>query len=228
MKNKSVILTENDMYYISNGKDSLTKTVYERLISGFLNNELIPGQMLNRRTLAAEMGVSVAPVLEAMVQLELDGFVESIPRKGTVVKTIKEKDLFERYLLREAFECTAVRLYAGASISAHKKELLEYAALIDQESLYSISRIKMDIIFHASLVNLAGFPLLTHELLRAMRISTFCQMNQATLHSEGYETKMHVDLINKLTTNNIDEAEKTMRDHLWSGLSLSAKYRPES
>ena len=58
--------------------------MYEHLLENFLQNELVPGHILNRREIAQQLGVSVAPVLEAFLQLEMEGFVESIPRKGTL------------------------------------------------------------------------------------------------------------------------------------------------
>jgi DNA-binding GntR family transcriptional regulator len=69
--------------------------------------------MLNRRQLAEELGVSVAPVLEALILLERDGFIESIPRKGTVGRSVREQDVYEYFVLREALKCAAARLYTG-------------------------------------------------------------------------------------------------------------------
>jgi DNA-binding GntR family transcriptional regulator len=48
-------------------------------------------------------------------------------------------------------------------------------------------------------------------------------MNQMSFRNSGV-VKKHVELIEKLTTDDIDEAEKIMRDHLWSGKSLHARY----
>ncbi|GHT71435.1 GntR family transcriptional regulator [Spirochaetia bacterium] len=223
MKKDSIILTDNDIYYLSNNKDSLTKTIYERLIAMFMNNELVPGQMLNRRKLANELGVSVAPVLEALVQLELDGFIESVPRKGTIVRPVREQDAYERFVLREAFECTAARLYTGVPIRWHKEELLAYAEKIDNEKLHSIDQVEEEIIFHASLVNLAGIPSLTREYLRATRIGMFCMINQIH-YRDGAFRQMHGELIEKLTTDDPDEAEKIVREHLWSGKPVLSRY----
>ena len=60
---------------------SLSREVYNTLLQQLLQNELIPGTILNRRKVAAELGVSVAPVLEAMLQLEMEGFLEASGRK---------------------------------------------------------------------------------------------------------------------------------------------------
>ena len=221
---KSVILTEENIFYFSNNKNTLTRTIYERLVSRFMNKELVPGQMLNRRQLADELGVSVAPVLEALIQLELDGFIESIPRKGTIVRPVREQDVYERYLLREALECTAVRLYAGPPIQWNREELLACAAKIDSDEFNSITQIKHEIAFHASLVNLAGIPSLTREYLRATRIGMFCMINHVNFDS-GTTAQNHSMLIERLTTDNPDEAEKIIREHIWSGKPVSPLYR---
>ncbi|MDL2229454.1 GntR family transcriptional regulator [Treponema sp. OttesenSCG-928-L16] len=213
---KSIILTDETIYSISNNKDSLTKMIYEQLMSMFMNNELVPGQFLNRRKLAADLGVSVAPVLEALVQLELEGFIESVPRKGTIVSPVREEDVYERFILREALECTAARLYTGAPVRLHIDELRDYAEMMDTQGDTTFSHIKSEIIFHASLVNLAGLPSLTREYLRATRIGMFCMINRVSSRGRT-RTQKHVELVEKLSTDNPDEAEKIVRDHLWSG-----------
>jgi DNA-binding GntR family transcriptional regulator len=220
---KNVIMTDEDIYNFLNNKNSLTKTIYEKLISMFMNNELIPGQILNRRQLANELGVSVAPVLEAMILLEREGFIESIPRKGTIVRPVRERDVYERYVLREALECAAARLYVGPPIQWNKDELLAYAEKIDNDERYSISQMTEEITFHASLVNLAGIPSLTREFLRATRIGMFCMINHVSFH-KGIIPQNHAPLIEKLCTDNPDEAEKIIREHVWSGKPVSPKY----
>jgi DNA-binding GntR family transcriptional regulator len=217
MEKKSIILGENEIYYPGGDGSSLTKTVYERMLSKFMNNEFLPGQMLNRRKLAGEMGVSVAPVLEALVQLERDGFIKSVPRKGTFVQLLRERDIYEQYILREALECTAVRFYAGRLVREHKDELLKYAVLVDRDELSSIPHIKREIIFHASLVNLAGFPLLTREYLRITRIRMFSLVNLQPPLRDNSHYQMHDELVEELTTDDIDKAEKIIRAHIWLG-----------
>ena len=106
---QTVILSEKDVSNITHQKNSLTRLVYEELIRRFMNEELVPGMLINRRLIAQELGVSVAPVLEALVQLQLEGFLESVPRKGTIVSPVKEKDALAQLLIRESFECTPAK-----------------------------------------------------------------------------------------------------------------------
>jgi len=217
MKNKSsIILADEDIYNITHTKNSLTTMVYENLVSMFLTHQLVPGQILNRRTLAVEFGVSVAPVLEALVQLEREGFVESVHRRGTIVSPVRENDVYERLVLREALECCAVRLYCGDTIAKHMEELKAYATVMDAQPHTDFTHLKWEITLHASLVNLAGLPLLTREFVRIFRVGVFCNINRMISTSWTQQQK-HVQLLDKLMTANPDEAEIAMRDHLWSG-----------
>src|SRR4051794_1015015 len=54
----------------------LSSQVYDQLLRRLLSGELPPGHVFNRRQVAAELGVSVAPVLEAMLELEAEGLIE--------------------------------------------------------------------------------------------------------------------------------------------------------
>ncbi len=216
MEQSSVVLSEEDISNITRQKDSLTKTVYEKLISMFLNHELVPGDVLNRRALATALGVSVAPVLEALVQLEMEGFVESMPRRGTIVRGVREKDVLEHLIVREALECRAARIYAGDPLHVNYEELMEFAATLDQSEPTSLQHMKDEIRFHASLVNLAGLQLLTREFVRIIRIGSFCNINR--INSQSWTMKQqHTKLLDDLIKANELQAEEIIRDHLWSG-----------
>src|SRR4051812_40425502 len=106
---------------------SLASRVYEEILKRLLSGELAPGQIFNRRQTAAELGVSVAPVLEAMLELEAEGLIESLPRKGTRVRVLTLDDLQGQLVVREALECQAARLYCGRPVQRESKRLLRLA-----------------------------------------------------------------------------------------------------
>ncbi len=110
---------------------SLSGYVYQTLLDRLLRSELVPGEMLNRRDVARELGVSVAPVLEAMVALENEGFLEGIPRKGTRVRPVRGEDVAGQLIVREALECAAARLYCGTPVRARLAALRRIAARLD-------------------------------------------------------------------------------------------------
>ena len=71
--------------------------------------ELRPGQRVNQEDLAARIGLSVAPVREALRALEQEGQVTYIPRRGYFVTELRIDDLREIYELRQTLEGRAAR-----------------------------------------------------------------------------------------------------------------------
>jgi len=89
---------------------------------------------LDERRLALDFGISRTPVREAMAQLERDGFVRSVPRRGIYVvrKTIGEKDRADRSIrdhmhIIEALEARATAR-AGELVRDHALGLAEHVA----------------------------------------------------------------------------------------------------
>ena len=61
------------------------------IVDAELERELKPGEIINRRQIATRLDMSVAPVLEAMLRLESEGYLETLPRK-----TMEWMNLFSR------------------------------------------------------------------------------------------------------------------------------------
>jgi DNA-binding GntR family transcriptional regulator len=75
------------------------------IVSGVLR----PGQRVNQEDIAEQVGLSVAPVREALRALEQEGQVTYLPRRGYFVTELDFCDLREIYQLRRELEARAVR-----------------------------------------------------------------------------------------------------------------------
>src|ERR1043165_6236128 len=70
-----------------------------------------PGQVrLDERQLAQDLGISRTPVREAMAQLEREGFVRSVPRRGIYVVRKTKREVIEMITAWAALESMAARL----------------------------------------------------------------------------------------------------------------------
>src|SRR3979411_521183 len=70
-----------------------------------------PGDVrLDERQLASDLGISRTPVREAMAQLEREGFVRSVPRRGIYVVRKSKRKFIERITAWAALESMAARL----------------------------------------------------------------------------------------------------------------------
>src|ERR1700733_6149744 len=70
-----------------------------------------PGEVrLDERQLASDLGISRTPVREAMAQLEREGFVRSVPRRGIYVVRKTRQEVIELITAWAALESMAARL----------------------------------------------------------------------------------------------------------------------
>jgi DNA-binding GntR family transcriptional regulator len=136
--------------------ESLSNQVYETVIRKILSGEYRPGQVLNRRAVAADLSVSIVPVNEAFTLLQSEGIVQTVPRKGTFVAQLDWRDLIEVTIVRAALEVEAARAYCGKRISLRRQQMLELAATVDNAPPVTFEYLHADVVFHRSLVALAG------------------------------------------------------------------------
>lgn len=93
----------------------LINEVYEQLRAAIVNGELGPDTRLLQQQLAASLGVSRTPLREALLRLERDGFLYSLPNRGMFVRGLTLHDIEELYQLREVLEPVAARLACEAA-----------------------------------------------------------------------------------------------------------------
>jgi DNA-binding GntR family transcriptional regulator len=99
-------------------KDRVVEVIREAVLSG----ELAPGEKLQQDKLAERLNVSSTPVREALRQLEAEGILKHISRKGVRVAEVNQtnlRDVREIYLIRAALESLATRLAVPYLNSAH-------------------------------------------------------------------------------------------------------------
>src|ERR1700693_5144181 len=73
-----------------------------------------PGEVrLDERQLAQDLGISRTPVREAMAQLEREGFVRSVPRRGVYVVRKTRREVIALITAWAALESMAARLITG-------------------------------------------------------------------------------------------------------------------
>ncbi len=110
---------------------SLATEAYVILRERILRGKLPLGQGLSRRKIATELGMSMLPVTEALLRLEVEGLLESRPRAGTRVKIPSEQDVRGHYVVREALEVQAARLFATVATPRERSELQKLAGRVD-------------------------------------------------------------------------------------------------
>jgi len=88
----------------ANSSRLLRETVYEQLRADMISCRLAPGTEIREAELAARFEVSKSPVRDALMRLEREGLVISLPRQGYRVAPVSLKDVQDMFHLRAALE----------------------------------------------------------------------------------------------------------------------------
>lgn len=106
-----MILLDNHSLDLNNfHAELLPEKIVRILVEAIVSGQIEGGVQLVEADLQRHFGISRTPLRDAFRELERQGFVESIPRRGTFVKKINERDVEEVYLLRVNLEGMAARL----------------------------------------------------------------------------------------------------------------------
>lgn len=91
---------------------TLREKIVETVRSAIVNGQIPAGTRVAEPDLADRFGISRTPIREAFRQLESEGFITVIPRKGAVVASLSAKDISDFYDLKTVLEGYAARCAA--------------------------------------------------------------------------------------------------------------------
>lgn len=191
------------------------RIVRERILRG----ELRLGEVISRRKLAAELGMSFLPVSEALLRLELEGLLESRPRAGTRVRIPTPDDVRGHYLVREALEVQAAKLFARVATPSERAELRRLAARVDAVSvqpdrtLYVVLHQRL----HQRIAECARCPALTEaiEKTHALASTWYCVTRPP---STERPPRRHQQLVEVLVQGDPQKAADAIRRHIAAGM----------
>jgi DNA-binding GntR family transcriptional regulator len=193
-------------------------TVRERILKG----ELAIGQVISRRKVAAELGMSFLPVSEALLRLEHEGLLESRPRAGTRVKVPTRPDVQGHYVVREALESQAAMLFCAQATRDERSELLKLAMRVDALSVQSEGNrfiyLGLHEKLHRRIAECARCAALSDAISRTSALaSTWLCATRAP--APGNPPSHHENLMKILTGEDPSAAAETMRQHIRSSMA---------
>jgi DNA-binding GntR family transcriptional regulator len=171
---------------------------------------------LDERQLAQDLGISRTPVREAMAQLEREGFVRSVPRRGVYVVRKTKQEVIELITAWAALESMAARLITQNAGNAEIAKLRAMFATFENGRLHAKldEYSEVNIEFHQTiirmsrnrvLINLAE-NLFTH--MRMIRRKTIGEKDRA-----DRSIRDHMNIIEALEARDTTRAETLVRDH---------------
>ncbi|HEX9323249.1 MAG TPA: GntR family transcriptional regulator [Xanthobacteraceae bacterium] len=155
-----------------------------------------PGEIrLDERRLAQDLGISRTPVREAMAQLEREGFVRSIPRRGVYVVRKTKREVIEMITAWAALESMAARLI---TLNAGDEEIAKLHAMF---TTFENGQL------HAKLDEYSEVNIQFHQAIIAMS-------RNRVLIDLAENLFAHMRIIRRKTIGEKDRADRSIRDHM--------------
>jgi DNA-binding GntR family transcriptional regulator len=176
-----------------------------------------PGEVrLDERQLAQDLGISRTPVREAMAQLEREGFVRSVPRRGIYVVRKSKQEVIELITAWAALESMAARLITEKATDEEIAKLRQMFVIFEDGRLHANldEYSEVNIEFHQTIIRMSrnrvlidiAENLFTH--MRMIRRKTIAEQDRAarSIHD-------HVNIIQALEERDTERAEDLVRNH---------------
>jgi DNA-binding GntR family transcriptional regulator len=194
----------------------LSDRVKQYIVEAVLSGELKPGDRIVENSMAHLLGVSQAPVREAIRDLVLLGFLKTEPYKGTSVRSFTPDELWETYMVRAALESLATRLAATrlteedvATLQQILDAMLVAAREQDRDRL-----VELDNAFHEAILKFSRNQTL-YQLWKSLQygIWSIVTYRKSTLDPE-YLAARHGELLEALKSGDPEQASHAMLHHI--------------
>ncbi|MBE3556710.1 MAG: GntR family transcriptional regulator [Firmicutes bacterium] len=196
--------------------DRVCDVLREQILSGVFT----PGERLNEVKLAHKLGVSRAPVREAILQLANEGLVEIHPHRGAFVRSIEEQELKEIAEVRALLEAAAARELVEAGLHPEIELLLTQQLDAMQKAVANDDKAQLmqaHLAFHEVIVkNTQNRVMRTLLLQMRDQIATFIRLGHLHFIEESVESlvKDHQQLLQVMQQGDGPTIEKAYRNHI--------------
>ena len=164
---------------------TLREKILETIREAILRGQLKPGEKVAEPELAERFGISRTPIREAFRQLESEGYLTVIPRKGAVVASLSERDVDEFYAIKSILEGYAAHVAAEKLTERDIEKLEAINARLEQLAregdVKTFFRVHNE--FHDLFIRAAGNEKL-HELVTQL-VMKFNRPRMASLSLPG-------------------------------------------
>lgn len=193
---------------------TLREKILENIRDAIISGSITSGSRVSEPELAERFGISRTPIREAFRQLESEGYLKVIPRKGAVVSAYTQRDVEEFYAIKSILEGYAAKL---ACIKLGKKEIDRLqgindrlAELSEQDDIKQFFKVHND--FHDLFIKAADNDKL-REMINLL-VTRFQRLRLMSLSQPGrmaVSVQEHNKIIAAFREHDCDAAELLVR-----------------
>ena len=207
-------------------RDNLSGVVVDYIKESILSGKYKEGEHILETEVAFELGISRAPVREGIKELEKEGIVTTIPRKGTYVTKFNEEDIKEVFDIRILLEnnINKILIYEDKLKESDFLHLENLVKEMEQIAGLPIGDIEKSILINQKDMEFHRYIWLKSGSQRRVKILEgifffFFMAMLYDMHETGDFTVSatdHYDIIDSLRSKDIDRCKKALREHIIS------------
>ena len=190
--------------------------IARRIRDAILDGTLSPGSRMVEARLAEQLGVSRAPVREALQRLIQEGLAEN-KRRGVFIRELTGRDVIDVYFARTACEMAAADAIMQTPHDVDwpvlEAALSSLEAAADDSDLRST--LEADRLFHEKLVDAARSPRLTRMFATLLVETAICLRRLEGAYTEGtHLAEEHRRILSALREGDRDEVMEAITAHM--------------
>ncbi|MCD6534069.1 MAG: GntR family transcriptional regulator [Deltaproteobacteria bacterium] len=210
---------------VISGHKTLREIIVEDLREAIIRQKIRPGERVTEVEVAERFGISRTPIREAFRQLESEGFLTIVPRKGAMVSDIEEKDIRDFYELKGVLEGFAARQAVErmtendiVCLEQFNIEIEKCAKRQDVSGMTSAHNA-----FHELILESCGNRKIQQVVAGLVRQSLRFRFYVATLVHVEDILREHADIVAAIRSGDGERAEACMKINAQLGLGVLLK-----
>ena len=210
--------------------ESSVERLYLDLRDRAMRYEFRPGARINEQALGRELGVSRAPLREALNRLVAEGLLDFVMNKGFFRKEISVDEVYDLYQVRIALERRAVFLAIQRASDEEIQAVQDYWRGIMANSAHMSSGdfLLADEEFHRQLIALSKNKELSafmEMVTRRIHIARHIDIEQSTWNAKAFDA--HEETLAFIRARQVDEALACITDHIDMSLKRAVEITKE-
>jgi DNA-binding GntR family transcriptional regulator len=198
---------------------TLREQVYDYLREALNRGDLVPGASINLTEISEKLGVSKTPLRFALLQLENEGFVTILPRRGCVVNILTLEEIRNIYQIIGSLEASVILAESHkitpkvTRLMRRHNEKAKAALVADHFDRYYDANLKV----HGCFLELSSNAKLVHiATILKNRLYDFPRKKRYVKEWEITSTGEHEQLIRLLEMGDGKGAADYIRNVHWS------------
>lgn len=193
-------------------KDHVIQYIYTAL----QENRYQPGDKILESQLAEELGISRAPIREALAELVSSGLLTYKPQVGNFIASMSEKEIIDSYIARGILEgaaaAEAIHFITVAEISGLEKMTRQMEALARSGQRKELIDIGQQ--FHEAIFQRCQNTQIVHfTKLLSLKLHLLFYKYWAKLYSPEEIRERHLEIVNAIKQQDPEHLERLIRQH---------------